>query len=236
MRNALRPHSESHMRIADATDGRTNGTKNRIDVASNLKAVDAGAHGDEPTRISDLLDPAALWPNDRHPVVRSGERNEIPQHVRVAVWLRDRGKCELCGDRTPEGQPWHLDHIVPWSAGGSDATTNLRVLCERHNMDRGNRVDPTERPRRAATWWCVNCYANEGFPWRYANGMPTCLTHNADPSRPGKSRCSVVNGYRTRWVEAGEWPTWHQRSPIDEAHTVAHCAHCHAPGLTDKPL
>jgi hypothetical protein len=154
---------------------RTNGlTKKLGNVDSHLTAVDADARTEIPTLgevIDEATDSTGLWLTDaRHPVTRRGERNEIPLHVRHAVWFRDRGKCELCGDTCPTGQPWHLDHITPWSAGGSDDTTNLRVLCERHNMNRSNRVDPTERPRRAATWipmltsfhhvaYCAHCDA-----------------------------------------------------------------------------
>ena len=57
MRDASEPHCESHVRIAYATDGRTDRTKNRITVASNLKAVDAGARTGGMASLSELIQP-----------------------------------------------------------------------------------------------------------------------------------------------------------------------------------
>lgn len=71
----------------------------------------------------------------RHEVVRTGERKPIPRLVRWLVWHRDRGRCQGCGrgDVVLE-----LDHVTPWSAGGSDDSTNLRSLCGSCNSDRSN--------------------------------------------------------------------------------------------------
>lgn len=219
------------------TDGRTDERyEESPSVANQLQAVTHGRVTEDPARLSDLLDPAALWPTERHPVIRSGERDPIPSHVRAAVWFRDHGKCELCGFKTPSDKPWHLDHITPWSAGGSDDTTNLRVLCEQHNKDRGNRVDATERPRRAATWWCVNCYANDDWPWQYDSGYPTCRVHGVDVTHPSVWRCPVIRGYRAALTRGEPMPTWHHVPPLNSWPTVAYCAHCRAPGLTSRPL
>ena len=179
----------------------------------------------------------------RHPIVRTGKRNEIPRHTRSAVWLRDGGRCELCGwARVHQEQAWHLDHIKPWSAGGSDDTTNLRVLCERHNIERSNFVHPFERPRRAATWWCVNCFSID-HRWEWNDeGAPTwCQNHNEtyDPLDERMWRCRVVEGMRATHAMTGEWPTWFDRPLIEgyeDEMTIAYCAHCDAPGLTPYPL
>jgi hypothetical protein len=238
MRNALRPHSESHMRIADATDGRTNGTKNRIDVASNLKAVDAGARAGDPATIGEVLTGLVAAPTGRHEVIRTGERDEIPMHVRTAVYYRDRGRCELCGWLPVQGA-WHLDHIKPWSAGGKDDTTNLRVLCERHNLERSNYHDMHERPRVAATWWCLNCYDRDDFQWRYhgPDNLPHCEFHGrgSDPIVNWKG-CPVTRGYHQTFEHTGEWPTWHKRAGVVASAFVAFCAHCGRRGATDVAL
>jgi hypothetical protein len=215
------------------TDGRTDGrTYGLVQLDSTLAAVDAHARtADRMTAVGELLASGSIWRTDeRHPVVRSGERDEIPVHVRSAVWWRDRGRCELC--QAPIDGPWHLDHITPWSAGGSDRTTNLRILCEPHNLQRSNHVDPTERPRMAATWWCLNCHRQPWEIWHESDGT----TRARCPRHGFGKACRVRRGLE--WALDNDLPDWHARDGIDEAAklTIAYCAHCDAPGLTDQPL
>lgn len=67
-----------------------------------------------------------------HP--RSGERRaKIPSAVRQAIYARD-GYC-CCWCRATEKLT--LDHIIPWSLGGSDAAENLRTMCLDCNVRRG---------------------------------------------------------------------------------------------------
>lgn len=63
-------------------------------------------------------------------------RDTIPDAVRAAVYERDNSTCQDCGatDRLT------LDHIYPWSLGGSDTDDNLRVLCRPCNSRKGARV------------------------------------------------------------------------------------------------
>lgn len=71
----------------------------------------------------------------RYEVVRTRydeERAEIP--MRVLVFKRDRYRCKFCGSN----QRLEVDHIIPWSAGGSDDMDNLRTLCHRCNTERSN--------------------------------------------------------------------------------------------------
>lgn len=169
--------------------------------------------------------------SERHPVTRTGERVKIPNHVRSAVWRRDNGVCKLCGHVVPKGESWQLDHITPWSAGGSDDSTNLRVLCEWHNQQRSNFIDLTEHPRMAVTWWCTTCFDFDR-EWQWSDGIPTdCGIHKS-------YECPVVAGMYRTFDLTGEWPTWFTRDPIedDAPVVVAYCAHCDAPGLTDRPL
>jgi len=198
----------------------------------NLKAVDAGAHtANDIESVGQIIDWLIDVPTGtRHPIARTGQRDEIPPHVRSAVFLRDHGRCEFCGDLVISGAPWHLDHITPWSAGGSDSTTNLRVLCERHNLERSNFVTWQETPRRGATWWCLNCWAVEWEDYQYSDWLVLCPTH-------GGAYCNVTRGLK--WAFDNGQPNWHRRAAIDEANsklTVAWCAHCNAPGLTDVVL
>jgi hypothetical protein len=58
----------------------------------------------------------------------------IPRVVKEEVFDRDGHICQLCG--TTEG-PMHLDHIHPWSKGGSNTVDNLQVLCAPCNASKG---------------------------------------------------------------------------------------------------
>ncbi len=70
--------------------------------------------------------------------IQYGTRRErIPEHIRIAVWRRDGGKCARCGSR----EKLEYDHIVPVSKGGSNTERNIELLCERCNREKGNRIE-----------------------------------------------------------------------------------------------
>lgn len=113
-------------------------------------------------------------PHLRHPVIRTGARRPIPWPVRLAVYLRDGNRCQLCGQWVRHGGSANLDHIVPWSAGGPDITANLRLLCVPCNEARSN-YDHGASGKRVlpATWWCLDCWTQDAprswvsrMPWR----------------------------------------------------------------------
>lgn len=53
------------------------------------------------------------------------------QKIRQRVFIRDQGQCRNC--RRVLGKPGeaHADHIQPKAAGGTDAMSNLQLLCDR---------------------------------------------------------------------------------------------------------
>ncbi|HEX6789966.1 MAG TPA: HNH endonuclease signature motif containing protein [Candidatus Krumholzibacteria bacterium] len=60
----------------------------------------------------------------------------IPDEVRDEVFARDGGKCTFTasdGTRCDSKRGVQLDHIVPYSAGGTHDPSNLRLLCAAHN-------------------------------------------------------------------------------------------------------
>ena len=59
----------------------------------------------------------------------------IPAPVKLAVWERDGGKCQICG----EEDELHFDHILPFSKGGTSLKAeNVQLLCARHNLQIGD--------------------------------------------------------------------------------------------------
>lgn len=241
--DVLREHRKSDRKsdpigISDSdsnerTDERTERIRTSVDQETT---VIAGARIKDFTSIGEVIAAGQLWQtNQRHDVVRSGEREPIPGHVRAAVWYRDRGECDYCPQDTQHEGPLHLDHIIPWSAGGPDTTDNLRLLCEDHNLRRSNFID-FARAKRPATWWCLNCYHRDEHPWEYTQrGYVFCPQHSGIDWRGDGGRCRVARRYIAAAL-VGKPLTWHQRSMLTAGEQIAYCAHCNRPGPTSVVL
>jgi len=65
------------------------------------------------------------------------ERRKIPRVVRAAVYARDGFACLRCGSV----DDLSIDHIFPWSLGGSDEPDNLQTLCLRCNRAKSDRIE-----------------------------------------------------------------------------------------------
>lgn len=66
----------------------------------------------------------------------------ISLNVRVKVLSRDNFKCVFCG-RSPAthvGAQLHIDHIIPFSKGGTNSIDNLQTLCEKCNLGKSNDI------------------------------------------------------------------------------------------------
>lgn len=62
----------------------------------------------------------------------------IPSSVKLAVWQRDGGRCVQCGAT----DNLHFDHIIPYSKGGTSLRAeNIQLLCARHNLAKGDRIE-----------------------------------------------------------------------------------------------
>lgn len=60
----------------------------------------------------------------------------MPRGTRAAVIARDGPLCRLCGALDyPQ-----IDHVYPWSKGGTHELENLRVLCRACNISKGAKV------------------------------------------------------------------------------------------------
>jgi hypothetical protein len=107
---------------------------------------------DEIEKYSEFAFTGKRWPR-----LRQGERVRITGLKRRLIFERDGAACRNCGKHLLYREV-EIDHIVPWSARGSDWSCNLRVLCEPCNGDRSNfrsGLDHDRRPFVATE--CVNC-------------------------------------------------------------------------------
>lgn len=62
----------------------------------------------------------------------------IPASIRVSVLTRDNYKCRFCGRSSTQIQ-LEVDHIKPFSQGGSHEMNNLQTLCIDCNRGKGAR-------------------------------------------------------------------------------------------------
>lgn len=62
----------------------------------------------------------------------------IPSEVKKEVWIRDGGKCVICGAK----KNLHFDHDLPFSRGGTSLTAkNIKLMCATHNLQKGARIE-----------------------------------------------------------------------------------------------
>lgn len=76
------------------------------------------------------------------PAARTGPRTPTLR-LRFAVMRRDSFACRHCGAspaKTPNVE-LHVDHVIPWSAGGQTILGNLQTLCSSCNLGKGRESD-----------------------------------------------------------------------------------------------
>lgn len=66
-------------------------------------------------------------------------RVPIGARRRWSILQRDKFTCQFCGSR-PGNDRLHVDHILPWSLGGSDHDNNLATACDRCNGGKSDRI------------------------------------------------------------------------------------------------
>jgi hypothetical protein len=73
-------------------------------------------------------------------VERKRTKRGISERLRFSILLRDGFRCLSCG-RSPLKSPGvelHVDHVIPWSAGGETVPDNLKTKCADCNLGKGN--------------------------------------------------------------------------------------------------
>ena len=69
------------------------------------------------------------------------ERSLMTASLRYEILNRDDFRCKICGSTAQDGVKLHIDHIVPVSKGGRTIESNLRVLCDRCNMGKSDKLE-----------------------------------------------------------------------------------------------
>lgn len=79
----------------------------------------------------------------------SRSRKRHSKTVRLAIAIRESFSCIYCGADVL-GSVFHLDHVQPFSRGGSDALDNLVCSCPGCNLSKGSKDLSSWRPAAAA--------------------------------------------------------------------------------------
>ena len=88
---------------------------------------------------------ASEMPTPQSRATRSQKRtgSKVNWRLRAQVLIRDNCICQMCG-ASPAKDPdvtLHADHIKPWSKGGETVLENLRTLCFKCNIGKGDLHD-----------------------------------------------------------------------------------------------
>ncbi|MGQ4649056.1 HNH endonuclease [Lyngbya aestuarii] len=93
---------------------------------------------DKPTKPKTEKSTAKSKPKPKYKQGTEKRSRYIPASVRYTVLHRDGHKCISCG-RSSREVKLEVDHIVPFSQGGSNNLSNLQTLCFDCNRGKGAR-------------------------------------------------------------------------------------------------
>lgn len=71
--------------------------------------------------------------------VKTTERDLLPPGMKYTLYSETNGRCSHCGKKIGYADST-VDHVVPISKGGTNAMSNLAILCEDCNKDKYNHV------------------------------------------------------------------------------------------------
>ncbi len=82
----------------------------------------------------------AAAPSESNAQIPPSRRRNIPDRLRLRVLIRDGFSCVYCGrsPATERGVSLHMDHKIPFSAGGETVFENLQTLCQKCNLGKGD--------------------------------------------------------------------------------------------------
>ena len=71
-------------------------------------------------------------------------RREASSMKRLRIYMRDKFRCQYCGEKKPAGE-LTLDHILPRSRGGDNSPVNIVTACLACNNRKGDRTPAEAR-------------------------------------------------------------------------------------------
>jgi len=120
IRRMLKKRKDADRELAARINAIDNDTyRNKPSIYNNINALSI---------VNAILDQIFCKnPNSRH----------LGSHFRMAILARDDKKCAICG-KNGNGTILEVDHIIPFSEGGTTIAGNLQVLCKDCNIGKSN--------------------------------------------------------------------------------------------------
>jgi len=105
-------------------------------------AIPEVAETHEENNKSQTNDIEANKNNDNGEIKILEKTRTVPLSVRIKVLSRDNFRCVFCGKSpaTDIGTKLHIDHVIPFSKGGTNTAENIQTLCEECNLGKSNQV------------------------------------------------------------------------------------------------
>ena len=80
----------------------------------------------------------------RRTYINVRSRREASSVRRLRIYMRDKFRCQYCGEKKPAGE-LTLDHILPRSRGGDNSPVNIVTACVACNNRKGFRTPAEAR-------------------------------------------------------------------------------------------
>src|SRR5678816_4369798 len=80
----------------------------------------------------------------RRTYINIRRRREASGMKRLRIYIRDKFRCQYCGEKKPVGE-LTLDHILPRSRGGDDSPVNIVTACVPCNNRKSDRAPAEAR-------------------------------------------------------------------------------------------
>lgn len=77
---------------------------------------------------------------EKYPDIQLKDKNksfDIGQ--KMAIYYSDKGICQICEKEVPFDEA-EIDHVIPWSKGGTTTVDNAQLVCKTCNRIKGNRT------------------------------------------------------------------------------------------------
>ena len=115
-------------------------------------------------------------------------RPSMSKARRVRIFVKEDGRCYLCGDKVKIGQLFEVEHVIPWALSFDDSDDNLKIahtVCHK-TLKTGDDVKRIAKAKRQSgiEGGQAARRAKRGFGLIQSRGFSTNGPKQKIPSRP----------------------------------------------------